>query len=96
MKRFISVFLSLILMMSLCFAFGSSALAEEGDSALTIVVTGGVGDAIGADGLACVREDCSGVIADRGSKLLFGVSQEDVSKAEADFKSARAQVQVLR
>ena len=35
--------------------------------------------AIGADGIACVREDCSGVIADRKSPLLFGVSQEDVT-----------------
>jgi len=35
--------------------------------------------AIGADGIACVREDCSGVISDRRSPLLFGVSQEDVT-----------------
>ena len=35
--------------------------------------------AIGADGIACVKEDCSGVIVDRGSSLLFGVSQEDVT-----------------
>ena len=35
--------------------------------------------AIGADGVACVKEDCSGVIADRRSPMLFGVSQEDVT-----------------
>jgi len=35
--------------------------------------------AIGADGIACMRGDCSGVIAGRQSPLLFGVSQEDVT-----------------
>ena len=35
--------------------------------------------AIGADGIACVKEDCSGVIADRSSPLFFGVSQEDLT-----------------
>lgn len=34
---------------------------------------------IGADGIACVREDCSGVIADRSNPLVFGISQEDVT-----------------
>jgi hypothetical protein len=34
---------------------------------------------IGADGIACVKEDCSGIIADRSSKLFFGISQEDVT-----------------
>ena len=35
--------------------------------------------AIGADGVACVRGDCSGVIADRCSPLFFGVSHEDLT-----------------
>jgi len=35
--------------------------------------------AIGADGIACVREDCSGVITGRDDPLLFGISQEDVT-----------------
>lgn len=35
--------------------------------------------AIGADGIACVKEDCSGVIVDRANPLLFGVSHEDLA-----------------
>ena len=35
--------------------------------------------AIGADGIACVKGECSGVIADRKSPLLFGVSHEDLT-----------------
>jgi hypothetical protein len=35
--------------------------------------------ALGADGIACVREDCSGVIADRHSPLCFGISHEDLT-----------------
>ena len=35
--------------------------------------------AIGADGIACVKEDCSGVIADRRNPLFFGISQEDMT-----------------
>ena len=35
--------------------------------------------AIGADGIVCVQEDCSGVISGRNSPLLFGISQEDVT-----------------
>lgn len=35
--------------------------------------------AIGADGIACVKGDCSGVIGDRCSPLFFGVSHEDLT-----------------
>jgi hypothetical protein len=35
--------------------------------------------AIGADGIACVKGDCSGVIADRCSPLFFGISHEDLT-----------------
>ena len=35
--------------------------------------------AIGADGIACVKGECSGVIADRRSPLFFGISHEDIT-----------------
>lgn len=35
--------------------------------------------AIGADGIACVKGDCSGFISGRESPLLFGVSHEDLT-----------------
>ena len=35
--------------------------------------------AIGADGIACVNGDCSGIITDRNSPLFFGVSHEDLT-----------------
>ena len=35
--------------------------------------------AIGADGIACVKGECSGIIADRRSPLFFGISHEDIT-----------------
>ena len=53
MKRAFSMILALVMVLSLCSVMGVSALAEgeQTKGALTIVVTGGTGDAIGGDGL---------------------------------------------
>ena len=81
MKRFISVFLSLILMLSLCFAFGSSALAEEDDARLTIVVTGGVGSAIGGEGLSYASAAALRDRYEEGKVMLVDAGGFDIAAA---------------